>query len=273
MRALVTSVTLTAWLFALGACGGKSKGSDSPLMNSDEKNPAATQIDPTLCETEGKRVMKFDLNSDDRPDLWKLYASVDEGGTKVEVQTCKQVDFNHDGRVDYAVGYSRKGTPLSEQFDFDFDGKFDAFFQYNEKSGNVFEVQRETGFDGKYDIQEVYNKEGKLSTVRHDRNADGKPDLWEQYNEAGQLVAVLYDEDFDNRVDRREAVEPPKTPKPPPPPAEGEDDAEESEEEGDDADSAAGAGDKEGAENSEPSESAQPAPKQGTKPATKKTGK
>jgi len=187
------------------ACGGKDKGSTENLMPTDNQNPAAAEIDPTLCNVEGKRVVNFDLNHDDRPDLWKFYMTIEEGGTTLEIQTCKQVDFNRDNKVDYAVAYNRRGATVFEKFDFDFDGRFDAFYQFNDKSGEVFEVQRESGFDGRYDIQEVYDKDGKLETIRHDRNGDGKPDMWEQFKD-GNLVAILYDEDFDNKVDRREEV-------------------------------------------------------------------
>lgn len=194
------------------ACGGKSKGADEGLMKS-KADPTVPKVDPTLCETEGKKIINYDLNQDERPDVWKLYKNIEEGGATLEVLTCKQVDINYDGRKDYAVAYSRKGATVFEKFDFDFDGKFDAFYQFNEKTGKVFEVQRESGFDGRYDVQEVYDAGGELESVKHDRNADGEPDVWEQYVK-GKLVAILYDDDYDNKVDRREEVKD-KTPKKP----------------------------------------------------------
>jgi hypothetical protein len=186
-----------------GGCGGKNKAdSTEGLMKSEG---AALKVDTTLCETEGKKIVTYDLNRDGNPDVWKLYMTVEEGDTRVEVQTCKQVDINHDGRKDYVIAYNRKGATVFEKFDFDFDGRFDAFYQFDEKTGKVFEVQRESGFDGRYDVQEVYDASGTLKTVKYDRNGDGEPDMWEQYVK-GELVAILYDDDYDSKVDRREEV-------------------------------------------------------------------
>jgi hypothetical protein len=197
-----------------GGCGGKNKaGSTEGLMKSE--GGQVPKVDPTLCDTKGKKIVTYDLNRDGRPDVWKLYMTVEEGDTRVEVQTCKQVDINHDGRKDYVVAYNRKGATVFEKFDFDFDGRFDAFYQFDEKTGKVFEVQRESGFDGRYDVQEVYDASGTLKTVKHDRNGDGEPDMWEQYVK-GELVAILYDDDYDSKVDRREEVKLNKPAKPRP---------------------------------------------------------
>ena len=173
------------------------------------KNDAADQgipkVDPTLCDTQGKNVQTYDLNHDNRPDVWRLYKTEDEGGTKVEFMTCKQVDFDHDGRKDWVVAYNRKGTPLYEMADFDYDGKWDMKAVFDAKTGLVAEVERDTDFDGKFDVQEIYDSAGQLSSVRRDRNGDGKPDVWEQYRD-GQLIEILYDDNFDGKVDRKEEI-------------------------------------------------------------------
>ena len=75
--------------------------------------------------------MTYDLNHDGKPDVWRLYKTEDEGGTKVECMTCKQVDFDHDGRKDWVVAYNRKGNPLYEKADFDYDGKWDMSTVYD----------------------------------------------------------------------------------------------------------------------------------------------
>ena len=174
------------------AAGCKGKKEDTtPKATADAAIP---KVDPTLCETEGKNVLTYDLNKDTRPDVWRLYKSEDEGGTTVEYMTCKQVDFDHDGRKDWVVGYNRKGTVLYERADFDYDGKFDMSSVFDPKTGSVLEIDRDTDFDGTYDLKEIY-----------DRNADGEPDLWEQYKNT-VLLAILYDDDFDHKVDRREEI-------------------------------------------------------------------
>jgi len=187
-------------LTAIG-CHGKQ---DDTTPKADAEN-GIPKVDPTLCDTNGKNVVTYDLNHDGKPDVWRLYKSEDEGGTKVEFMTCKQVDFDHDGRKDWVVAYNRKGNTLFEKADFDYDGKWDMSSIYDTKTGTVAEVERDTDFDGKFDVKEVYDSAGQLTSVRRDRNNDGQPDMWEQYKD-GILLAILYDDDFDGKVDRREEI-------------------------------------------------------------------
>ncbi len=197
----VGAILSLALCASLGGCKGK-KDSTTPKDAADAQIP---KVDPTLCETEGKNVLTYDLNKDSRPDVWRLYKSEDEGGTTVEYMTCKQVDFDHDGRKDWVVGYNRKGTVLYERADFDYDGKFDMSSLFDPKKGTLLEIERDSDFDGKYDLKEIYDGAGQLSSVRRDRNGDGEPDLWEQYKST-VLIAILYDDDFDKKVDRREEI-------------------------------------------------------------------
>src|SRR5215470_6620685 len=76
---------------------------------------------------------------------------------------------------------------------------------YDTKTGAIAEVERDTDFDGKFDVKEVYDSAGQLTSVRRARNGDGQPDLWEQYKD-GVLLAILYDDDFDGKVDRRDEI-------------------------------------------------------------------
>jgi hypothetical protein len=189
-------------LGVLGGCRGKGEVTTPKTESVDSAVP---KVDPTLCDTNGKNVVTYDLNHDNKPDVWRLYKTEDEGGTKVEFLTCKQVDFDHDGRKDWVVAYNRKGNTLYEKADFDYDGKWDMSAVYDTKTGAIAEVERDTDFDGKFDVKEVYDSAGQLTSVRRDRNGDGQPDLWEQYKD-GVLLAILYDDDFDGKVDRREEI-------------------------------------------------------------------
>ena len=200
MPKLLELVGLSA--LALGACHGKKE--DTTLKNAASET-GVPKVDPTLCDTNGKNVVTYDLNHDNKPDVWRLYKTDDEGGTKVEYMTCKQVDFDHDGRKDWVVAYNRKGSTLFERADFDYDGKWDMSKVYDAKANTVAEAERDTDFDGKFDVKEVYDSAGQLTSVRRDRNSDGQPDLWEQYKD-GVLLAILYDDDFDGKVDRREEI-------------------------------------------------------------------
>lgn len=199
------SLVLFSAALATAAACNKNKKDDTVANKGGEGSNEVGKVDPTLCETSGKNVMSYDLNRDGRPDVWKMYKVEDQGGTNVEILTCKQVDFDHDGRKDWVVGYTPKGTPAFEKADFDYDGRFDMSAIYDPKTGKRLEVERDSDFDGKYDIKELYDRFETLTAVRRDRNADGNPDYWEQYKD-GALVAILYDDDYDNKVDRREEV-------------------------------------------------------------------
>lgn len=194
-------VVLSVALLAFG-CSKKKDAKTTPSNTADASVP---KVDPTLCDTNGKNVVTYDLNKDNKPDVWRLYKSSDEGGTKVEFMSCKQIDFDHDGRKDWVVAYNPKGVPLYEKADVDYDGKWDISTVYDTKVNQRAEVERDTDFDGKFDVKEIYDSSGNLTSVRRDRNGDGQPDLWEQYKDT-VLLAILYDDDFDGKVDRRDEI-------------------------------------------------------------------
>ena len=197
-----------ACVIAAGGLGAGCHGKDESTTPKDSTSldAAIPKVDPTLCDTTGKNVVTYDLNHDNKPDVWRLYQTEDEGGTKVEFMTCKQVDFDHDGRKDWVVAYNRKGQPLYEKADYDFDGRWDMSVDLRHQDRpEVAEVERDTNFDGKFDVREIYDSAGQLTSVQRDRNGDGKPDVWEQYKD-GVLIAILYDDNFDGKVDRREEI-------------------------------------------------------------------
>ena len=194
---------------ALAACKDK-KGDTTPK----NKGGSASKIDATLCESEGKRVASYDLNKDGKDDVWRLY--------KGEAMSCKQVDFDHDGRKDWMVAYDPSGKVLYQKADFDYDARFDMAAVFDPATGQRTEVERDTDFDGKFDIKEIYAG-GQLSSVRRDRNGDNLPDQWDQYTD-GVRTATTYDDNFDGKVDRREdapAGGQPQAPTPTTPPAAG----------------------------------------------------
>src|SRR5689334_7882125 len=183
----MTKLSTGVVVVALAACSGK-KAETTP-KNTASADQVVPKVDPTLCETSGKNVVTYDLNKDNKPDVWRLYKVEDEGGTKIEFMTCKQVDFDHDGRKDWVVAYNRKGNPLYEKADFDYDGRFDMSAIFDVKTGHVAEVERDTDFDGKFDVKESYDSAGTLSSARRDRNGDNQPDQWEQYKD-NVLIAI-----------------------------------------------------------------------------------
>src|SRR5215211_9231716 len=123
IRTGILGCAVCASAVAIGGCN-KNKKSDTAKASGDSSS-SVSKVDTTLCETSGKNVLTYDLNRDNRPDVWKMYKVEDQGGTKVEILTCKQVDFDHDGRKDWVVGYTPRGSPAFEKADFDYDGRFD----------------------------------------------------------------------------------------------------------------------------------------------------
>ena len=201
------SLAVIASLALMTGCGGAGKGDGTTegITGSNQKN--IPKVDSELCDTTGKQVQTFDLNQDNTPDVWKLYATVEEDGTKIDVLTCKQVDYDHDGKKDYVAIYNKTGEMVAEEFDFTFDGRFDAREHYDKKGGKIYMVERDLDHNKSPDTWEKYDVDGNLESVERDRNGDGKPDLWEQY-QRGVLLAILYDDDYDRKVDRKESGRP-----------------------------------------------------------------
>jgi hypothetical protein len=199
-RGIVTGVLVA--VAATGGCGSSPPKSTEPRPGGQMSMPS---VDPTLCDIAGKNVLTYDLNRDQRPDVWRLYKVDNEGGTRVEHLTCKQVDYDHDGRKDWVVGFNRRGGRLFERADMNYDGLFDLSAVYDPRTGNVGEIERDSNFDGKFDLIEAYDTTGRLTSVRQDADHNGKPEAWEQYKE-GVLIAILYDDNGDGKVDRREDV-------------------------------------------------------------------
>ena len=154
MAKLSKLVGLCLILAAAPACKGKK---EVKAATTDSLEVSIPKVDPTLCDTNGKNVVTYDLNHDNRPDVWRLYKTEDEGGTKIEFLTCKQVDANRDGKKDWVVAYNRKGNALFERRDLDFDGKWDVNMVYDTKSSVLAESERDTNFDGQYDVKEYYD--------------------------------------------------------------------------------------------------------------------
>src|SRR5205809_897509 len=109
----------TAGLTTVIGCAETQK----PTATSNVAN--APQVDRSRCDRSGKRVVEFDLNRDRKPDVWKLYSQVKEGGQTLEALVCKEADLNFDGRKDYWAHYDDKGNLTLEELDMDFDGKID----------------------------------------------------------------------------------------------------------------------------------------------------
>jgi hypothetical protein len=211
--------TLLALLLAVAACGPVNRTGTATGKNAaDSPGGDSVSYDRARCAAKDHRVVRLTTRDDGKPDIWKFYAAVMEAGTKLEVLVCKQIDINHDGKVDVVTYYDKEGRVAKEEIDLDFDGKFDETVFY--EVGKVVRKEYDRNGDGKIDTWAYFENE-KLARIERDSKFRGKIDVWEYY-EAGRLERVGYDTTGSGRVDRWERSpevsddDEPATPRPPP---------------------------------------------------------
>ncbi len=209
-RSLGTSRKVLSFLFvccgvavANSGCGDTTTAASPGTASSGLKvsqNDFGAQFDRSRCDDRGKQVVTSDTDGDGKPDVIKLFTLVDQGGQKVQQLACRQVDLNHDGKMDIIYSYGPGGMLMTEDFDLDFDGKFDERVYYQE--GRKVRMERDMDGDGKPDYVEFYEG-GKLVRVERDSNGDGRPDEW-QYYENGRLDRIGIDTTGSGRADKWE---------------------------------------------------------------------
>jgi hypothetical protein len=177
-----------------GAAGGTTTASGMQIP----QNEFGARFDKTRCDDKGKQAITADTNGDGKPDIVKLFVTVEQNGQKVQQLACRQVDLNHDARMDIIYQYGAGGALTMEEFDLDFDGKFDERAYYQD--GKRVRVERDMDGDGKPDYTEIFEG-GRVVRVERDNNGDGKTDEW-QYFENGRLDRIGYDTTGSGRVDK-----------------------------------------------------------------------
>jgi hypothetical protein len=195
---------LMLWLAVLGGgtlaaaagCGGKNQ---TPVANAGGIGiQGGIQVDPTRCNPRGKQVVTTDTDGDKKPDVTKLYDVREVNGSKVQILACKQVDLNHDEKIDIVYHYDQAGTLSFEEFDVDFDGRYDIWSYY--QNGQKVREERDMNYDGRADMTEFFEGGHKVR-VELDTNYDGKVDQWEYY-ENGKLDRIGYDSTGAGRADK-----------------------------------------------------------------------
>src|SRR6187401_2074295 len=92
---------LSASLFvSMGGLGCGSTPKHAELVSAAPNTGGSPLVDREKCNDKDKHVVTADTDQDKKPDVWKFFKSVDMGGQKTEVIACKQVDLNHDGKID-----------------------------------------------------------------------------------------------------------------------------------------------------------------------------
>ena len=202
---LVPALALSLGLAATAGCANKPDGDDKESNAPDESaedsqsapeaanpNLRALRVDDLRCSVKGQRADQQDLNQDGRADLVSLYGG---DGTTL---SCRQADFNFDGRLDAYFHYDEKGVLAREQFDLDYDGRIDIGRTF--RDGKLVLDEQDTNRDGFVDAWRRYDK-GRLLRIETDRDGDGRADMFAYYV-AGRVDRIGYDVNGDGRVDQ-----------------------------------------------------------------------
>ena len=175
----------------LGGCSGTKKNiSSSSVIPAGE----AAKLGP------GEKVEVFDLNHDNKPDVWVTYGPMTNPDNPQETKIVllkKEIDLNHDGKVDVRQFFNFKGETIKDELDLDFDGKFDVTTFY--QNGQKVRQEYDFGFDGKPHLWKFYEK-NIIVRAEWDRDLNGRVDRWEYYID-GKLDRVGLDEDGDGNID------------------------------------------------------------------------
>lgn len=148
---------------------------------------------------EGLLVKEFDLNHDQKPDVFKFYRRVESPGEGKPglVLVRRELDLNADGKVDVVTIYDENGDIVTEAFDLDFDGRVDLVDYY--AKGQIVKKAIDFAFDEKPDIFKYYLR-GELVRIEQDTTGNGQIDRWEYYTD-GKLERIGIDMDGDGKVD------------------------------------------------------------------------
>ncbi len=196
----VAAVLATGCANAKGA-GDKDDKSKSPDESEEDSRTAQAPGDPNLrslsvdtlrCSMKGQRADQQDLNHDGRADLVSIYTA---SGAAL---SCRQADFNFDGRLDAYFHYDEKGKLTREQFDLDYDGRIDIGRTF--RDGKLVLDEQDINRDGFVDAWRRYDK-GRLLRIETDRDGDGRADMFAYYV-AGRVDRIGYDINGDGRVDQ-----------------------------------------------------------------------
>lgn len=150
-------------------------------------------------EVDGLPFKTFDLNGDNKPDIWEYYKKIEKDGKQTDLVVRKEFDLNHDGKVDMVKVFNDKGEVVKEMIDFDFDGRFDTT-NFIEK-GILTRQEMDLNWDGKPDIVKFFEK-GKIVRKELSTKIDGKMDYFEYYDEKGSIDRIGIDKNGDGDVDQ-----------------------------------------------------------------------
>ncbi|MCX7944621.1 MAG: hypothetical protein N2746_08955 [Deltaproteobacteria bacterium] len=150
-------------------------------------------------EVDGLPSKSFDINGDNKPDIWEYYKKGEKDGKQIEIIVRKEFDLNHDSKIDMVKVFNEKGETIREMIDFDFDGRFDTT-NFIER-GQLTKQEMDLNWDGKPDIMKFFEK-GRIVRKELSTKINGKMDYFEYYDEKGSVDRIGIDKNGDGDVDQ-----------------------------------------------------------------------
>ena len=166
----------------------------SALWGCGSEAPKKQVQGPRQLTPKNESEQSFDLNGDDKPDVWRHY--VQKG--KDKILSHKVFDLNFDGKPDFKRVYTPDGKVVRDELDMDFDESVDRVIYYKNNRLDRKEVSLQG--DERPEIFKYYDKKGNLYLLEGDRDADSVLDYWEHYRD-GKLVRRGHDHDKDGKPD------------------------------------------------------------------------
>ncbi len=150
----------------------------------------------TRITEDGLNQVEVDLDGDGKVDIINYYR--ESSGVKLLLK--KDVDLNHDARIDVRTTFDEAGLRVLEEMDGDFDGRADVVDHYIQGKRSM--TEKDTDFNGSFDLFSYYEG-GKVRRKERDSNGDGKIDFWEYLDDQGAVMKTGKDTDGDGTMDDR----------------------------------------------------------------------
>jgi len=164
-------------IFLFAGCASTAKKGDT--YSSSRKKKAVQEIQQIkTISTKGSEidlkskeyvVKKFDINRDKVPDMLTVYKKVKnkETGDDELLLFVKQMDLNHDGKIDVYRFFNEKGMIDKEELDLDYDMKIDVVDYY--LNGVARRRELAMRFSDTPTITKYYDENRKLMPLQEDQ--------------------------------------------------------------------------------------------------------
>jgi hypothetical protein len=178
------------------------------LASCAKKAATASENDrpPPISERrteEGLTQQDIDLDGDGKVEIQNFYR---ERADAPRLLVRKELDLNHDTKIDIVSYFDLEGVLEREEMDSDYDGRFDWTDHY--QHGVRVMSEYDTDYDGRPNVFKYYIKgddgDVHLDRKERDEDGDGKIDVWERFAPTGEVVRTGRDIDGDGKVDVRE---------------------------------------------------------------------